>query len=103
MKSRPRGWDGFRAEVVLGMFARRRLLALLMFEPMLAEVCLYTAVTAKTAWLRDASIGQLVALVVISVVWWQRPVRDATTIRWALILSLIATTGGPTSPLLPLL
>jgi signal transduction histidine kinase len=85
------------------MFARRRLLVLLMFEPMLAAVCLYTAVTAKTAWLRYVSIGQLLALVVISAFWWRRPVRDATAIRWALTLTLIATTGGPTSPLLPLL
>jgi two-component system sensor histidine kinase HydH len=103
MNSRPTGWEGFRAEVVRGMFARRQLLVLLMFEPMLAAVCLYTAVTAPTAWLRDVSIGQLLALVVFSVVWWRRPVRDATAIRWALTLSVIATSGGPTSPLLPLL
>ncbi|HWE28572.1 MAG TPA: HAMP domain-containing sensor histidine kinase [Polyangia bacterium] len=70
---------------------------------MLAAVCLYTAVTAKTAWLRDLSIGQLLALVVLGVVWWRRPVREATAIRWALTLSVIATTGGATSPLLPLL
>ncbi|MCU1283277.1 MAG: integral rane sensor signal transduction histidine kinase [bacterium] len=85
------------------MFARRRLLVLLLFEPMLAAVCLYTALTAKTVWLRDVSVGQLVALVVIGVVWWRRPARDVTAIRWALTLSLIATTGGATSPLLPLL
>jgi signal transduction histidine kinase len=103
MNSRPTGWEGFRAEVVRGMFARRQLLVLLMFEPMLAAVCLYTAVIAPTAWLRDVSIGQLLALVVFSVVWWRRPVRDATAIRWALTLSVIATSGGPTSPLLPLL
>jgi len=103
MKSRPTGWEGFRTEVVHGMFARRRLLVLLMFEPMLAAVCLYTALMAKTPWLRDVSIGQLLALVLINVFWWRRPVRDATAIRWAFTLSFIATTGGPTSPLMPLL
>jgi signal transduction histidine kinase len=101
--SRPTGWDGFRAEVVAKMFARRRLLVLLMFEPMLAAVCLYTAVTAQAAWLRDVSIGQLIALVLLNVLWWRRPVRDATALRWAFTASLIATTGGATSPLLPLL
>ena len=85
------------------MFARRRLLVLLMFEPMLAAVCLYTAATAKTVWLRDVSIGQCVALLSIGVFWWRRPVRVATAFRWALTLSVVATTGGPTSPLLPLL
>jgi signal transduction histidine kinase len=103
MKSTPTGWEGFRTDVVRGMFARRKLLAMLMFEPMLAAVALYTAVTAKAAWLRDVSIGQLVALALINAFWWRRPVRDATAIRWAFTLSIIATTGGATSPLLPLL
>ena len=103
MKSRPTGWEGFRTDVVQGMFARRRLLVLLLFEPMLVAVCLYTVVTAQAAWLRAVSIGQLVALVLLNVLWRRRPVRDATAIRWAFTLTLIATTGGPTSPLLPLL
>jgi signal transduction histidine kinase len=103
MKRRPTGWDGFRAEVVASMFSRRKLPVILVFEAMLAAVCLYTAVTAKAAWLGAVSIGQLVALVVLNVVSWRRPVRAGTAVRWALTLSLIATTGGPTSPLLPCL
>ena len=103
MKGKPAGWDGFRSDVVHGMFARRRLIVLLMFEAMLAAVCLYSALAAKTAWRRDLFFGQLFALVVVNVFWWRRPMLCATAIRWVLTLSLIATTGGPTSPLLPLL
>jgi signal transduction histidine kinase len=96
-------WNAFRAEIVEGMFARRRLLVVMMFEPILAALCLYTALTASAAWRRDVAVGQLVALVLINVLWWRRPVRGATTIRWAFSLTLLATTGGATSPLLPIL
>jgi two-component system sensor histidine kinase HydH len=103
MKDRPTGWGPIRADVVDRMFARQRLLVVLMFESMLVAICLRNALAAKTPWLRDLAIAQIAAVVLTSVFCWHRPVRYATVIRWALTSSVIATTGGPTSPLVPLL
>ncbi|MCU1282112.1 MAG: Sensor protein [bacterium] len=99
----PTGFEAFRADAVGRMFARTRWLVLLILEPTLAGLCIYVASTAVEAWRRDAAIGLFAALVLINVVLLGKPTRLGVPARWALGIGLIAISGGPLSPLLPVL
>jgi two-component system, NtrC family, sensor histidine kinase HydH len=101
--SAPTGFETFRADAVKGMFAPKRLLALLICDGTVAAFGLYVALTASEAWRRAAAIGQLAALVLINIFLRDKPLRLGAPIRWAIGMSLIAITGGLSSPLLPIL
>jgi two-component system, NtrC family, sensor histidine kinase HydH len=99
----PTGFDAFRAEAVGRMFARTRWLVLLVLEPTLAGMCVYVAWTAVEIWRRDAAIGELVSIVLINLLLLGKPIRFGVPARWALGIGIIAISGGPLSPLLPVL
>lgn len=99
----PTGLEALRADAVDRVFARARWLALLIFEPTFVGLAIYVALTAGEAWRRNTAIGQLAAVVVLNVCLFGKPPRIGGPVRWAMAMSLIAITGGPSSPLLPVL
>ncbi|MDB4969716.1 MAG: Sensor protein, partial [Myxococcales bacterium] len=92
-----------RADAVGRTFARTKWLSLLIFEPTLVGLSIYVALTAAEAWRRDAVIGGLAALLLLNLFILGKPPRFGAPLRWAMGMSLIAITGGPSSPLLPVL
>ncbi len=97
----PIGFEQIRTDALRRMFARTPRLALLVFEPTFAGLCVYVAVTAVANWLRFAALGLLVAVVAVNVI--PKPRVLEPPLRWLLGIGLIAMTGGPLSPFLPFL
>src|SRR5262245_2183723 len=97
----PTAFEQCRADAVGQMFARSPRLAMVIFEPTFAGLCVYVAFTAVEGWRRGMALGLLAALVAINLFHVWRTGRVAAGLRWSLGIALIAITGGAESPLLP--
>jgi signal transduction histidine kinase len=100
----PIGYEAIRAGAVGRMFARSPKLALLVFEPTMAGMCLWVIFTAGENWRRVTAIVLLAALVAMNFnLLRAQNVTITKTVRWLIGISLVALTGGPLSPIAPFL
>jgi signal transduction histidine kinase len=100
----PSGYEAIRAGAVGRMFARSPKLALLVFEPTMAGLCLWVICTAGENWRRVTAIVLLAALVAVNLNLLRgHQVAFTKSVRWLIGIGLVAITGGPLSPIAPFL
>jgi signal transduction histidine kinase len=98
----PSGYEAIRAGAVGRMFARSPKLALLVFEPTMAVLCLWVVFSAMETWRHVVAIALLVVMVGMNL-WRTHQPATAKALRWLIGIGLIAITGGPLSPIAPFL
>jgi two-component system sensor histidine kinase HydH len=95
------GFEQIRTDAVRRMFARTPRLAILIFEPTFAGLCLYTAFTAVAPWRFGVALGLLAGIVAVNLLPTRRVLEHS--LRWLLGIGLVAISGGVESPFMPFL
>jgi signal transduction histidine kinase len=98
----PLGYESIRASAIGRMFSRSPKLAMVVFEPTMAGLCLWVVFAAPESWRRITGLVVLAALVAMNLVP-KMPAAVTKALRWVLGITLVAITGGPMSPLAPFL
>ena len=96
-------FETIRMDACERMFARTPRLAMLVFEPTFAVLGLFVAFTAVEPWRRGAALALIASLVAMNLFDRNRSNPRSVAMHWFLAVGLIAITGGPLSPALPIL